>query len=163
VHSERETLEVRAREHELNGLQFWLALPPEKAEIDPAFQHVKKHQLPHRYQGNTMMRLVAGEAYGMTSPVRSHAPMFFIEVVRQPPVPHRYEGDAARRLVAGERYPSAAAGRSHAPVLCIDVVTEERESITLPSATQRPALYLQAPSIRISGEEFKAGACVLLD
>ncbi|QQD22610.1 hypothetical protein GJQ54_12885 [Oceanospirillaceae bacterium ASx5O] len=122
VHSERETLEVRAREHELNGLQFWLALPPEKAEIEPAFQHVKKHQLPHRYQGNTMMRLVAGEAYGMTSPVRSHAPMFFI-----------------------------------------DVVSQQGEIIELPSATQETALYLQEGSIRINGEEFKAGAFVLLD
>ena len=81
VHSERETFEVRAREHELNGLQFWLALPPEKAEIEPSFQHLKKDQLPHRYRGNTMMRLVAGEAYGMTSPVRTHAPMFFIDVI----------------------------------------------------------------------------------
>ncbi|ASP37748.1 hypothetical protein CHH28_03245 [Bacterioplanes sanyensis] len=81
VHSERETLEVRAGEHELNGLQFWLALPPEKAEIAPSFQHVAKQALPHRYQGNTYMRLVAGEAYGLTSPVRTYAPMFLLDVI----------------------------------------------------------------------------------
>lgn len=81
VHSERETLEVREREHTLNGLQFWLALPPEKAEIEPSFQHVKKEALPHYYLGKTIMRLIAGEAYGMTSPVRTHSPMFFLDVI----------------------------------------------------------------------------------
>jgi redox-sensitive bicupin YhaK (pirin superfamily) len=81
VHSERETLEVRSREHELNGLQFWLALPPEKAEIEPSFQHVKKEQLPHDYLEKTIMRRIAGEAYGMTSPVRTHSPMFFIDII----------------------------------------------------------------------------------
>ncbi|WP_430460583.1 pirin family protein [Thalassolituus sp. LLYu03] len=81
VHSERETLEVRSREHELNGLQFWLALPPHKAEIAPSFQHIKREDLPHRYAGKTVLRLVAGEAFGMTSPVRTHSPMFFADVV----------------------------------------------------------------------------------
>lgn len=83
VHSERETFETRAQNHELNGLQFWLALPPEKAEIDPSFQHIKREQLPHRYQGSLFMRLIAGEAYGMTSPARTHSPMFFLDVIAQ--------------------------------------------------------------------------------
>lgn len=83
VHSERETFEARANPIDLDGLQFWVALPPEKAEIDPAFQHVKKEQLPHRYLENTMMRLIVGEAYGMTSPVRTYSPMFFLDVISQ--------------------------------------------------------------------------------
>lgn len=81
VHSERETLEVRSREHELNGLQFWLALPQHKAEIEPSFQHVKREQLPHLYRGNSIMRLIAGEAYGMVSPVRTHSPLFFLDIM----------------------------------------------------------------------------------
>jgi redox-sensitive bicupin YhaK (pirin superfamily) len=83
VHSECESFEVRAQEHSANGLQFWLALPPEKAEIDPSFQHVKREQLPHRYLRNSMMRLIAGEAYGMTSPVRTHSPLFLLDVISQ--------------------------------------------------------------------------------
>lgn len=83
VHSERESFEVRMQEHVANGLQFWLALPPEKAEIEPSFQHVKREQLPHRYVGNSMMRLIAGEAYGMTSPVRTHSPLFLLDIISQ--------------------------------------------------------------------------------
>src|SRR5690606_30559791 len=41
--------------------------------------------------------------------------------------------------------------------------SQQGEIITLPSATQETALYLQEGSIRINGEEFKAGAFVLLD
>jgi redox-sensitive bicupin YhaK (pirin superfamily) len=81
VHSERETVEVRSQDHALDGLQFWLALPPEKTEIEPSFQHITKAQLPHKYCGDTIIRLIAGEAYAMTSPVRTYAPMFFADVV----------------------------------------------------------------------------------
>lgn len=81
VHSERETLEVRANPHQVNGLQFWLALPVAKAEIEPSFQHVKSNELPHFYLNKTVMRLIAGEAYGMTSPVRTHSPLFLLDIL----------------------------------------------------------------------------------
>lgn len=81
VHSERETMEVRSQEHEADGLQFWIALPKEKTEIEPSFQHVKREALPHRYLHKTYMRLIAGEAFGMTSPVRTHSPMFLFDVL----------------------------------------------------------------------------------
>lgn len=84
VHSERETFEVRSAPHRANGLQFWVALPPEKAEIEPSFQHLKREELPHRYLHKTFMRLVAGEAYQMVSPVRTHWPMYLIDVLSQP-------------------------------------------------------------------------------
>ena len=81
VHSERETLEVRSQAHHTDGLQFWLALPKDKAEIEPSFQHLKREALPHRYLQHTSMRLIAGEAYGMVSPVRTHSPMFLVDVL----------------------------------------------------------------------------------
>ena len=47
VHTERETFEVRANEHAINGLQCWIALPEHMAELEPSFIHIKKHDLPH--------------------------------------------------------------------------------------------------------------------
>ena len=81
VHSERETLEVRANPHSISGLQCWIALPEHMAELEPAFAHVKKHDLPHHIFEGVMMRLIVGEAYGMSSPVKSYSPMFYIDVV----------------------------------------------------------------------------------
>lgn len=81
VHSERESLEVRANPHSISGLQCWIALPEPMAELEPSFTHVKKHQLPHSIYKGVMMRLIVGEAYGLSSPVKSYLPMFFIDVV----------------------------------------------------------------------------------
>lgn len=81
VHSERETLEVRSQPHQADGLQFWLALPKNKAEIEPSFQHLKRESLPHRYLNSTYMRLIAGDAYDMVSPVRTHSTMFLLDVL----------------------------------------------------------------------------------
>lgn len=81
VHSERETLEVKASEHDIDGLQCWIALPPEKAEIAPDFTHVKKHQLPHYIHDGITLRLVAGDAYGMSAPFKTHSPLFYVDAL----------------------------------------------------------------------------------
>jgi redox-sensitive bicupin YhaK (pirin superfamily) len=81
VHSERETLEVRANPHRANGFQVWLALPPDQEQIEPAFYHFGRNALPHIMREGLMMRLVAGSAFGAVSPVRTFSPMFYIDVV----------------------------------------------------------------------------------
>ncbi len=105
VHSERETFEVRANDHAISGLQCWVALPADMAELEPSFIHTKKHQLPNLISEGVMMRLVIGEAYGMSSPVKSYSPMFYIDVaaskgsvIRKPHPTH----EAAVFVVSGE-------------------------------------------------------------
>lgn len=80
THSERETFEVRANKHKINGLQCWIALPEHMAEIEPSFTHVKKNELPHFIHEGVMMRLIVGEAYGMSSPIKNYSPMFYIDI-----------------------------------------------------------------------------------
>ena len=80
VHSERETFEVRANSHAISGIQCWVALPEHMAELEPTFSQVKKHDLPHLMHEGVMMRLVVGEAYGLSSPVKTYWPMFYIDV-----------------------------------------------------------------------------------
>ncbi|WP_369984971.1 pirin family protein [Thalassolituus sp.] len=81
VHSERETHETKANPHQLNGLQCWIALPEQFAEIEPAFAHHKKCQLPQFNKEGVFARLIAGDALGMTSPIRTYSPMFFLDVI----------------------------------------------------------------------------------
>jgi len=81
VHSERETLEVRAQSHELHGLQCWIALPPDKTHIDPSFTHLAKNSLPCILRDKVMMRLIAGDAFGQSSPIRTYSPMFYVDVL----------------------------------------------------------------------------------
>lgn len=93
VHSERETVEVRADEHSINGLQCWVALPEQYAEIEPAFTHVKKQHLPHLMNEGLMIRLIVGEAYGMSSSIKTYSPMFYLDVLahdsNQLEIPHK--------------------------------------------------------------------------
>ena len=80
THSERETLETHFRPHSLDGLQCWVALPREHAEIEPEFTHVSRFDLPHfMYEGVTA-RLVIGEAYGMQSQIKTFSPMFMLDI-----------------------------------------------------------------------------------
>ncbi len=80
VHSERETFEVRANPHEIDGLQCWVALPEGMAELAPSFQHVKKQSLPNLIKEGIMMRLIVGEAFGLSSPVKTYQAMFYLDV-----------------------------------------------------------------------------------
>lgn len=81
VHSERETFEVRANPHSIDGLQVWIALPKEYAELEPSFTHIKKEELPQIIHEEVMIRLVAGEAYNLSSPLKTYSPMFYLDVV----------------------------------------------------------------------------------
>ena len=80
THSERETFEVRANPHSISGLQCWIVLPEPMAELEPSFTHVKKNELPHSIFEGVMMRLIVGEAYGLSSPVKTYSPLFYIDV-----------------------------------------------------------------------------------
>ena len=83
VHSERETIEVRGSDHVLNGLQCWVALPEDKADIEPGFTHISNAALPYIHREKVMMRLIAGEAYCHTSPVKTYSPMFYLDVITE--------------------------------------------------------------------------------
>jgi redox-sensitive bicupin YhaK (pirin superfamily) len=46
VHSERTPADERAHGPLLSGIQTWLAMPSDREEIDPAFEHVAADALP---------------------------------------------------------------------------------------------------------------------
>ncbi|MGB1092142.1 MAG: pirin family protein, partial [Oceanobacter sp.] len=80
VHSERETLAVRNQAHQLNGVQCWLALPKSQAEIEPEFFHYKNAELPAIKMPGVHGQLIAGTAYGKTSPVKTHSPLCYLDL-----------------------------------------------------------------------------------
>jgi len=81
VHSERESFEVRGNQHSVSGLQCWVALPESMAELAPDFTHIKKETLPQSIEDGVMMRVVAGEAYGLSSSIKTYSPMFYVDVI----------------------------------------------------------------------------------
>jgi len=80
THSERTDPVERATGHRVRGVQVWVALPPEKAGIEPSFEHHPGDSIPGSVAGGGSITLIAGEAFGLRSPVGAHSPLFYADV-----------------------------------------------------------------------------------
>lgn len=79
THSERTSLELRQSGSRLHVAQLWVALPLSHEEMEPEFHHYPAETLPEFELGASKVRLLAGSAYGRTSPVRIFSPLFYAE------------------------------------------------------------------------------------
>jgi redox-sensitive bicupin YhaK (pirin superfamily) len=77
THSERFE-RARAQGDALHGIQSWVALPNEHEETTPEFIHYSREELPTFEEHGVFMRLLAGEAFGVSSGVRTHSPLFYL-------------------------------------------------------------------------------------
>ncbi|MGQ0590347.1 MAG: pirin family protein, partial [Sphingosinicella sp.] len=84
THSERSPTAVRPEGPELSGIQTWLALPSDKEEIDPAFEHVAKADLPVVGGEGATARIVMGRLWGQTSPVTCHSHTIYADIHLEP-------------------------------------------------------------------------------
>jgi hypothetical protein len=84
VHSERSPAQLRPDGPVLSGIQTWLALPQAKEEIDPAFEHVPKAQLPVVQGSGAEARVVMGTLWGATAPVTCHSETIYADIALQP-------------------------------------------------------------------------------
>ncbi len=79
VHSERTSQEHRQNGSRLHGLQLWVALPLSHEEDAPSFCHHPGGTLPERDHRGVKLRVLAGAAYDMTSPVETSSPLFYVD------------------------------------------------------------------------------------
>ncbi|MEO7326371.1 MAG: pirin family protein [Dokdonella sp.] len=80
VHSERTPAAERATGHRMHGIQTWVALPQASAEAEPEFIHHAADALPQLERDGVRLRVIAGTAFGMQSPVRVYAPTLYVDV-----------------------------------------------------------------------------------
>ena len=69
---------------ELEMFQTWVALPEKEEESTPAFNNYNPEQLPVFTESGLWMRLIAGNAYGVSNDVQVASPMFYLHVVLEP-------------------------------------------------------------------------------
>lgn len=79
-HSERTPGADRDGKHQMYGLQSWIALPAGKEEIAPSFQHYAAEEMPIIGDSGVKARVIAGSAFGKTSPVAMVSDWFYVEV-----------------------------------------------------------------------------------
>ena len=80
VHSERTGPEMRASGQRMHGLQSWVALPREYEEAEPAFDHTPAAKLLEQDGDGVKLRVIAGRAFGLASPVRVFSETFYVDV-----------------------------------------------------------------------------------
>jgi redox-sensitive bicupin YhaK (pirin superfamily) len=115
AHSERTPPEAREAPGGamIHGIQTWIALPREREETAPSFEHHPAPTLPEIREGGTTLRLIAGAAFGQCAPTSVFSPMFYVaaelEAGAETWLPDEY-AERAAYVVEGE---IEAAGARH--------------------------------------------------
>src|SRR5262245_16474413 len=79
VHSERTAPDRRGPGARLRGLQLWVALPRAHEEDAPSFHHHRADRLPECELDGVRLKVLAGAAFGMASPVETLSPLFYVD------------------------------------------------------------------------------------
>src|SRR5262249_48801743 len=103
THSERFE-QARRDGGPMHAVQSWVALPNDDEETMPGFAHHGTEALPVHDERGVWLRLLAGEAFGLRSAVKTHSPLFYVHVALEPgariELP-REHGERAVYLVSG--------------------------------------------------------------
>lgn len=149
AHSERTGEAVRAQGHRMHGIQSWIGLPRADEEAPPAFQHFGVEELPERDDKNVTLRLIAGSAFGLASPVKTFSPIFYADARFAPggalPYTAAHE-ERAFLVIEGEVQTGALEVHGPGAMLAL----EKGEEVTL--YADAPARVMLLGGARLDGE-----------
>ncbi len=104
THSERADGDYVKQPHSLFGLQTWVALPKKYEDEAAAFEHAPKDTLPLLEGEGKQVRLILGDAYGETAPVKVYSETFYADALLEAgasiPMPDNHE-DRGLYVVSG--------------------------------------------------------------
>jgi redox-sensitive bicupin YhaK (pirin superfamily) len=77
AHSERTPRAARAAGEHVHGIQSWVALPDGHEDGEPTFVHYPASTLPKQVADGVDLTIIAGEAFGLRSPVLTLWPTLY--------------------------------------------------------------------------------------
>ena len=83
VHSERTPPKWRDKPRTAHGLQLWMALPEDEEECEPTFAHFTAEQIPRVDLEGVSIAVMAGTAFGVTSPAPAKTPTLYLDLQLQ--------------------------------------------------------------------------------
>ena len=113
AHSERTPDDLRPVSKTLTGLQSWVALPKDREEVAPSFDHHGADALPLIEDRGLKLVLIAGTGWGVRSPVTVFSEMVYADASLSAgavlPVPAEHEERALYLMsgkieIAGDRF-----------------------------------------------------------
>jgi hypothetical protein len=99
AHSERTPADARVAGIGTFGIQSWVALPAALEETSPSFQHFSSATLPVIENEGIWARVIAGSAFGKTSPVNTLSDWLYAEVRLQAGASAPLDPDQEERAV----------------------------------------------------------------
>ena len=84
AHSERTPRLARAAGEKIHGIQSWVALPDGREDDDPSFTHYAANVIPQRVLDGVTLSVVAGNAFGLRSPVVTAWPTLYVDAQFSP-------------------------------------------------------------------------------
>jgi redox-sensitive bicupin YhaK (pirin superfamily) len=149
AHSERTGAQARAAGHRLHGIQSWVGLPLADEEAPPAFHHFGVADLPERDEGGVTLRLIAGSAFGLTSPVKVFSPIFYADARFAPGGALHYDAEHEERalfVIEGEIQTGGIEVHGPGAMLAL----EKDEEVTL--YANAPARVMLLGGAKLDGE-----------
>ena len=99
AHSERTPAAARMSGEHLHGIQSWVALPDGAEDVAAAFVHYPASVLPTRTMGGVRLTMIAGEAFGMRSPVATLWRTVYAQAQFEPNARLELASDAGERAI----------------------------------------------------------------
>lgn len=99
VHSERTPQAARASGAHVHGIQSWMALPDGQEDGEPTFVHYPASILPTRTAGGIDLTVIAGDAFGLRSPVVTLWPTLYVHAQFAPGAALEVPPDHGERAV----------------------------------------------------------------
>jgi redox-sensitive bicupin YhaK (pirin superfamily) len=79
AHSERTPRLARAAGEKIHGIQSWVAMPDGREDDEPGFAHYPASVIPQRLLDGVALSVVAGDAFGLRSPVVAAWPTLYVQ------------------------------------------------------------------------------------
>jgi redox-sensitive bicupin YhaK (pirin superfamily) len=115
VHSERSPGSERRIGPRVHGLQLWVALPTVSEQVEPSFQHHAAKDIPELGVNGARLRVIAGEAYGQSSPVKVYSPLSYVDAALEKDAHLELEQTFAHRAVYVVEGAISLSGKEHRP------------------------------------------------
>ena len=148
AHSERSPADLRPAGPRIHGIQSWVALPTELEEVDPRFEHHPASTIPRVELEGAVLDVVAGTAYGQTSPVGVLSPTLYVHAQLQAGARLRVDDEHAERAVYVVEGAVEIEGRTFGPATMVVLRPGAEVSLTATEATRA----MLVGGARLSGE-----------
>ncbi|MCC7463136.1 MAG: pirin family protein [Gammaproteobacteria bacterium] len=142
VHSERFDDASAFTHPGVELLQSWVALPAEYEEIDPAITHFATAQLPQAGEAGVALRLVAGAALGLQSPVLTYSPLFYLHARLDPGRTFQLPAEYSERAAYVVHGRITVDGRNAACGVREMIVFDHRQPVLVRAAEHSEVMFL---------------------